>query len=302
MAVFQKMASTQVLLFMYMLIGVLCNKTHIITKDTRKHFNNLLIYITLPATVFSSFLNNITSEEISQGGLMLLLSAGICIASYGLSLLLWHNKSPNKKTTLQFSTVFSNAGNAGIPVASMVFGNLGTLMASFFLIPIQVFIWTLGIALYMPKGNKHNIKKILFNPCLISIVLGMLLFATNLKAPSFLVEGIRTLGNITGPLSMMIIGSTLAEIKPQNFFDKDSLLICFVRLLSIPLALVGILQWISIPAPLWQIAVTLSAMPIAFLAAVFSETHGKDHAFASKCIFLSTLFSLVTVPLISLLF
>lgn len=303
MDVFQKMVSTQAALFIYMVAGVICRSVGIINDSSRKYFNAMLTKVTLPCMIATSFLTRRTMDELAQAGMMLLYSAGILLAAYAVGMVIWRWAQERRRAILHFGTVFSNAGNAGLPVVSMVFGELGVLNAAFFLIPIRCFIWTVGLSMFMrTEPGESRIKKLLTNPCLLAVFVGLGLMLMPFDVPEMIAAPIDAIGDMVGPLSMMIIGSTLTEMKPRDMLDGQAWAVSLVRLIAIPLLLVAVLPLLGLPEICWQVAVTINAMPIASLTVVFAETHGGDIHFASRCVFISTLLSLVTVPLITLLF
>ncbi len=304
MEVFEKMVTTQLTLFAYMAAGLICRKIGIITDSSRKYFNAMLTKIALPCTICASFLINITAEEMAQAGLMLVVSACICLLGYGIALLLFRKTDERRRGPMYFGTMFSNAGNAGLPVVSMVFGELGVLYTSFFLIPIRVFMWTLGLSFFnKEEDGKSKWKKLMLNPCLLAVFVGLGLTALPFDIPSALQTPVRNIGSMVGPLSMMIIGSTLTDMKPVEIVkDKSAWALSALRLVLIPLVVMGVMRLLNLPEMMWQVAVVITAMPVATLTVVFAETSGGDHLSASRCVILSTLLSLVTVPLLTLMF
>lgn len=304
MEVFEKMVTTQLTLFAYMAAGLICRKIGIITDSSRKYFNAMLTKIALPCTICASFLINITAEEMAQAGLMLVVSACICLLGYGIALLLFRKVVERRRGPMYFGTMFSNAGNAGLPVVSMVFGELGVLYTSFFLIPIRVFMWTLGLSFFnKEEDGKSKWKKLMLNPCLLAVFVGLGLTALPFDVPSALQTPVRNIGSMVGPLSMMIIGSTLTDMKPVEIVkDKSAWALSALRLVLIPLVVMGVMRLLNLPEMMWQVAVVITAMPVATLTVVFAETSGGDHLSASRCVILSTLLSLVTVPLLTLIF
>ncbi|MBE5768846.1 MAG: AEC family transporter [Clostridiales bacterium] len=304
MEVFEKMVTTQLTLFAYMAAGFICRKIGIITDSSRKYFNAMLTKIALPCTICASFLINITAEEMAQAGLMLVVSACICLLGYGIALLLFRKTDERRRGPMYFGTMFSNAGNAGLPVVSMVFGELGVLYTSFFLIPIRVFMWTLGLSFFnKEEDGKSKWKKLMLNPCLLAVFVGLGLTALPFDIPSALQTPVRNIGSMVGPLSMMIIGSTLTDMKPVEIVkDKSAWALSALRLVLIPLVVMGVMRLLNLPEMMWQVAVVITAMPVATLTVVFAETSGGDHLSASRCVILSTLLSLVTVPLLPLMF
>ena len=302
MGVLQKMIETQALMFLYMAAGVIIRKTGILKQEGRSSFVGLLINVTLPCMILHSFEQDVTPSELVTAAETLHISAGCCLVAFALGKLFWRRKEPERKSVLEFATMFSNAGNAGLPVVSLVFGAKGVFYASFFLIPIRVLMWTLGVSLFLHDTGKDAWKKLVLNPSVLVVFVGLALMLTHTKLPAVLSDGIANIGGMTGPLSMMIIGSTLADMKPKDALCLDAFALSGVRLALIPLAALAALKLLGVPSLVWQVSVTLLAMPAASNTAILAELYGCDYSFAAKCVFVSTILSLVTVPCITLLY
>jgi malate permease and related proteins len=141
----------------------------------------------------------------------------------------------------------------------------------------------------------------LFNPGIISVFLGMILFLFSLRLPLPVFRAVELVGGMTVPLSMLIIGALLADADIKGFFSGLSVYYgTFVRLLLIPMIALVVLKVIGFPGQLLQICVLLVAMPAAANTAIFAEMYGADSQLASRCIVISTLLSIITIPLIVL--
>lgn len=302
MTVFSRMLSTQALMLAYMLLGAVAQKTGIIQKAGRPTLIGLLINITLPCMILHSFEREVTPEGLVTAGQALLISAACCLAAYALGRLLWRGQTDERKAVLVFATMFSNAGNAGLPVVALVFGDMGVFYASFFLIPIRVFMWTLGLGQFMPGRGGARWKALLLNPSLMVVFVGLALMLLSLRLPAPLSGAIANVGDMTGPLSMMIIGASLAEMKPRDALDGGAFALSAVRLLVIPLLTLLALRLLNADTLLTQVSATLLAMPAATNTAILAERYGRDHRFAAKCVFVTTILSLVTVPCLTLMF
>ncbi len=302
MNVFEKMLATQALMFIYMLLGVAMVKTHILKREGRSSFIGQLIIITMPCMILHSFEQDAGLAQLWSAAKTLGISAACCLAAWALGKLLWRREPPRRRAVLQFATMFSNAGNAGLPIVSMVFGAQGVFYASFFLIPIRVLMWTLGLGLFVEGEGKSRWKALLLNPSLLVVFVGLFLLLTGLRLPGFVSTAISNVGAMTGPLSMMLIGASLADMRPRDALEKDAFLLSGVRLIAIPLLAMAVLRALGAEPLVWQVAVTLLAMPAAANTAILAEMYGRDHAFASKCVFVSTILSLLTVPCLTLLF
>lgn len=299
---FGKMVSTQAVMLIYMVLGLLMVKTRILKPEGRASLIHLLIYIALPCMSLHAFEQKITSGQLFSAYQSLLVSLGACLLAWALGKLLWRRKPSRKKAALEFATLFSNAGNAGLPIVSMVFGEQGVIYASFFLIPIRVLMWTLGVGLFSPRLGDLWKKNIFLNPCLLSLPIGFVLLLMPLRMPVPVSAAVANMGAMTAPLSMMLIGSTLADCRIRDVLDWDVCQLSILRLLLLPLVSMAVMRLCQIDTLVWQVATVLLAMPAATNTAIFSEMYGYDHGFASQCVFTSTLLSLITVPLLTLLY
>lgn len=301
MSIFSRMVNTQAMLFLFILLGIVVRKSGIITRENRQGFNRFLIRITLPAMILSAFIKEGELTQLNKAGLIILISAGSTLFAYLLGRVLWRSQPSNRRSTLVFATMFSNAGNAGLPVVSLVFGQNGLFFASLFLIPVRVLMWTLGVGLFLADQEKGKWKKLLLTPSVAVVFIGFFILVLNVKLPDVLAEAIKRVGNITGPLSMILIGTTLAEIPFLQAFCKEAWLLSSLRLIVIPLLTLGVLLAIKADHLVTQIAFVLCAMPAATTTVVLAEQHGADYYLASRCVFMSTILSLLTVPLLTLL-
>ena len=163
---------------------------------------------------------------------------------------------------------------------------------------------TLGVYL-LCRGNKNydfSIKSFV-NPVIVSILIGFILFIFRIKLPVFINDTLELLGDLTTPLSMLIIGSMLCESSAKEcFFNKKLYLIVFIRLLFIPACIYFILKGIVNDKLLLSIPVILTSMPIATNAAIMANKYKANESLASQLVFLSALLSIITIPFISFLF
>ena len=302
MNVFERMLTTQALMFIYMLVGVIIVKTKILKKEGRSSLIGLLINITLPCMILHSFEQDVGIQELIAAGQALIISACCCLLSYVVGVIIWRKKPAEKRAVMEFATTFSNQGNAGLPIIQLVFGSQGVFYTSFLLIPVRVLMWTLGVSLFVKQKGKDRWKTLLINPSLLVVFVGLFILLTPFKLPAVASTAITNIGNMTGPLSMMIIGASLADMNVREAMDKDAFLLSAVRLLGIPVLGMIILRALGVDTMLWQVQATLLAMPAASNTAILAEMYGRDHSFAAKCVFITTVLSLITVPCLTLLF
>ena len=303
MNIFQRMLNTQALMFIYIMTGVIMAKTKILKHEGRSSFINLLLDITLPCMILNSFNVDITIEELISAGQIMIISIICFVTAWITGKIFWRNAAASRKAVLEFATLFSNAGNAGFPIVASVFGIKGVFYTSFYLLPTRIFIWTAGLSLFVDGVSvKEKIKILLKTPSVIVVFIGLAMLLTPFKLPSALSVAVKNIGDMTGPLSMMIIGAALGESDLRSALDIDAFKLTAVRLVVQPLIFLVMFRAMGVQEILWQVVVTLTAMPAAANTEIIAEMYGKDYAFAARCVVVSTVISLVSVPLLTLLF
>ena len=296
------MVSTQMLMFLYMFTGVIAARARIITKETRPGLIGLLLNVALPCMVLNSFQQDVGAEQLIGAAQALIISAACCVGALFIGRWRWRNKPDARKPVMLYTTMLSNQGYAGMPVVALVYGAEGVFYTSFFLIPVRILIWTVGISLFVKQEGKAKWKTLLLNPSLIAVFVGFLFLLTPMRLPSVVSTAVANLGSLTGPLSMIVIGASLSSIQPKEMLDLDLWQLCLVRLIALPMLAMVILRLLGVSDILWQVESVLLAMPAATNCAIFAEKYGQDHVFGAKCVFVSTVLSLVTVPVLALLF
>lgn len=289
-----------IVLFIILIVGIYARKMKYINKEITNGLCNLLLNITLPLLIIASFLVKYSKEKLINAAMVLLFSFVMHIILMIFSKFIY-SKSPEKqKSVLNFMTVFSNSGFMGYPVLMCIYPKDGVFYGSVYNIAFNFFMFTYGVAVFSGEKDLKNLKKLILNPAIISIFIGFILFAFSIKLPDVVVSAINSVGNITSPLSMLIIGSMLAEVSIKGVFAGTSLYIgSFFRLIFAPLITFFILKTIGVNSIVLNVLVILEAMPSAANTAVMAEQYGGDSLFASRCIFVTTLLSIFTIPLIT---
>ena len=275
----------------------------IIKTNRQKNKINLMLDITLPCMILNSFNVEIGIDELIAAGEIMIISLACFVVAWVTAKIFWRKESHNRRAVLEFSTLFSNAGNAGMPIVALVFGAEGVFYASFYLLPVRILIWTVGLSLFVDEGNFRNKLLILLKtPSLVVVFIGIALMFMPFKLPAVVSTAIKNIGDMTGPLSMMIIGAALGESDIKKAFELGTFKLTAVRLVILPVIYIAMLKFWGVKDILWQVAVVLTAMPAAANTEIIAEMYGKDYEFAARCVVVSTILSLVTVPFITLLF
>lgn len=298
-----KMLNLQFMLFALIIVGIIIKKIGIITSDNRKSFSDLLINVVLPCNIVSSFMGGIdVSDSFFQNCVLaIVLSAAIQLtATYG-SRLLFKRIPKEKKNVMSYGMICSNSSFIGLPVADELYGSLGVMYTSVFQIPVRFTMWTAGLALFTDVDRRSAFKKLIKHPCIIAIFVGFFLMLAPVTLPGFLSNTISGISKCTTPLSMFVIGAILADADIKTMFSKEVLYFTFLRLAGFPLLVWLVLKPFSLDPLLVNVCVIMSGMPAGSTTSILADKYGCDSMFASQITFVSTLFSIVTIPVLGML-
>lgn len=292
-------------LFLVIFIGYFLNKKDIIDDHASKKISSLVVNITAPLLIISAMLqqNNLKTQEIF---LALGISCILYIVMFMMTLFIPKLLRVEKQDVgiYKFMLVFANVAFMGFPVITVLFGESALFYAAIFNLPFSLLAYTLGIY-FVSSGSVQDasfkLKKVV-NPGVISVFLGIFLLAFRIELPSFIGDTIKMVGGLTTPLSMLVIGASLAHVKIKNLFANIKLyLYSLIRLLIFPGLVYFGLSAIGIEGNMLGVAVVLSGMPAAANTVMMSKEYGGNDILAAEGVFISTMLSALTIPLLMLL-
>lgn len=292
---------TQVVTFLLvMIVGVFLGRSGVIDEHTNNHIARLLNNVAMPLMVVASFQEmEYSAEDAAYLTKALVVSAGILLMSVLLGYVLYRRVEPGKRGILRFSLVFSNAGYMGLPLIQGIYGSEGVFFASVFLIPYNILLWTYGIAQFTDGKDPKQLKKLLLNPGIIGIVCSVVMYLLSIRLPRPVVAAADMMGDMTGPLGMLVIGVLLSRSRLRDLFCGWEMYVsALMRVLVLPLLVYGALSLLGIDGTVTRILAVLTGMPVAVSNAVFAETYERDAHFASRIVAFSTLLSMASMPLI----
>lgn len=296
---FERVVSLQGMLFLLIVIGVFAKKKNILPEESNKVLTDFLINIILPCNIINSFRAELKIEVLINFVRIFLLAFGIQIFAIIINNFLYRNQSEERQKVLKYATVISNAGFMGMAVVEGVFGMAGAMYASISLISQRALLWSAGLA-YFTKANtkKELFKKILTHPCLVSVYIGLILMIFQIPLPDFLGRTIRSVGNTTTPVSMILIGLILGEIKNlKNFVTKTVMYYTTIRLAILPLIVFLVGKFFGFDEILIGVQILITGMPAASTTAILAGKYNGDVEFATKCILVSSALSMITIPI-----
>lgn len=289
------------ILFIILLIGFVSRRKGILNHETNRKLTDFLLNVTIPFTIISSFNQDYPKNALYSAGLVFVFSFLIHLFSILIGRLLYMKFESSSKKILWFVTVFSNCGFMGFPVLESIYGKIGVLYGSVYVIAFNIFIWTFGQMLFSGKKDLSAIKTAILNPGIIAVFIGTLVFLSPVKTPFFLSRVIDLMGSLTTPLSMIIVGSMLAEVRLRELFSGYHIYYgTAVRLIVMPALTLLSLKALGIHGSLLGVCVISAAMPAAANTVMFAEKFNGDSLLASRFVFFSTAASIITIPVVLL--
>jgi len=283
----------QIILLTLMAVGLICYKVKIIDDRSRSSLSELVLNVFLPCTTLASFLNTDPSK-IGSMGVILAVSVGVLTFAFLISKPLYMKFNPEQKKVLTYATIISNANFLGNPIIESIYGLDGLSYTAVYLIPVRVTILSLGIMIF--AGGKGNVKKIIFHPCLIATYLGFAAMVTGFEAPPLFSKIILMVGSCTTPVSMIVVGSILGLVEPKKLVSVLAFFYSFIRLIFIPLVVLGIMLLIRPDPMVIGVTVVLSGTPAPITTTILASKYKSDSVLASKMLLVSTIISMVSIP------
>ncbi|NLM37486.1 MAG: AEC family transporter [Firmicutes bacterium] len=298
----QVVVNQVLILFFIIALGFIARKKNVLSSTATKDLTSLLMNVTCPFTIFTSFRLEYSRAALFGAGQVLAFAVGFHLFALLLGLVIFNRQPEAVKRVLRFTTTFSNCGFMGFPLLQSVYGKNGIFYASFYVMVFNLFLWTVGIRLFSGKREEASWQKVLANPNLIAVGLGLISFLLPAKLPDPVYAAMEIVGAMNTPLSMLLVGATLTEVQAGQLFAGWPVYYgSIVRLLIMPFIALITTGLLNFPPLLQGVCVLSAATPAAALTTSFAAKYDGDTRLSSRMILLSTLFSVVTLPFFAFL-
>lgn len=289
-------------LFLIICMGYLLYKIKIFSTEVNQKLTKLLLNVSLPAMIVSSVLEQTERPPVDE----VLMVFAVAVAMYiilpviSIALVKLMRIPKSQQGLYMFMNTFSNVGFMGFPIISALYGEKGVFYAAIINIIFNLSVFTYGIIMmHYASGEKAdlNLKKLL-SPGILCSVFAVLVYAFNINLPTPVESAIGTLGSITTPLAMLLIGSTLATMDIKSVFNDGRVYVfSVIKQLVLPIILFFAAKMLIHNEYILGITFIMLLMPIANTALLFATEYGRDEKLAAKTVFITTLMSLITIPL-----
>ena len=293
------------IMFLLAAVGYICFRTKKITMEGCRTISNILIYLSLPCVIINSFLVEFSTEKLLGLVYSSLAAALVMVVSIIISRLFF-----GKDAVLNFASAFSNPGFFGIPLIVATLSDGAVFYVAAFIAFVNLLQWSYGVAL-LTTGNTNtgkaswkellpSPKRLFTAPFMIATIIGLFFFLTRIPMPNLIHKGIQYISGLNTPLAMFTIGIYLAQTNPAKMFRKPKLyLLSGVRLFIIPLLSMAVLFLLPTEfAELKMALLIVAACPTGSNVAVYAQLYDSDYTYAVETVIISTLLSIITIPLI----
>ena len=295
-------------LLLLIVIGFILVRCGILKPDSAGVLSKLETYVLVPALVLGTFMKNFTAERIGTAGQYFLVGLIVILISIPIAVIVGRQFSKNfdLRNIYIYGLAFSNFGFMGNAVVKALFPEI-FMEYLIFVLPFWTFIYLWGVPYLLmsseeDRGFKAGLKR-LVNPMFIAMIVGIIIGIANIPVPSFLENGITTLGDCMSPIAMLLTGMTIGRISLKKTFQNIPIyIVSAIRLLVLPLIAIVVLRFIPIGYGLSLCTVCALAMPLGLSTIVIPAAYGKDTSDAAAMALISHLLSCATIPVVFMIF
>ena len=296
-------AQQVIVLFLLIGCGFVAVKTGVLKQEGKQTLSNLLLYLVVPAMIVHSYMMEF-SEEILHN---LLAAFGMSVIAIligtAITLLLTARRKDRRVPIFRFACVFSNAAYMGFPLISALFGSEGLLYASAYVTVFNILLWTMGYGMVSGSSNPKEVaRSLLHTPVLYAMVVGLAIYLLQIPVPNLIAQPIDLLSGMNTPLSMLITGMLIAAGDLKSIVcDQHIWKLAALRMVLIPAVCVAVFALLGFHGMSAQVVLLLECCPAAAITSVFAVQFGHEERFAAGSVVLTTLLSIVTLPLCALI-
>ena len=302
---FETLIKTLLTFFLLVLFGFFIKKINLVSDKTVDELSDVLLKIILPSSIIASGFEG-QNSDIKSVWLSLVIISICYVFFFVFSFIVFRGiiKDKVKRNLAINMSVFANTGFIGFPLVNAIFGSGGMIYAVVYNLLYNIFMYTIGIRLFGDeKGRKLDIQAIILNPLTIASLFALVLFFLPLDGGGVVEDFLSTIGGMSGPLSMMLVGSWLIGVDLKSVLKKPlCYLVSLMRLLILPLFVFFVLTFLGTDEIMKNTITLISAIPVGTLNVIFAKKYGGDAVFANETMIQTLVFSVVTIPLIVLLF
>ena len=277
-----------------MAVGILLSRRGFLSPQGTKDLGAILLRIIIPCVIVKSYITTYSRERLLE----LALSAGLALVAFILAMGIAYLVYGKRRRIENFAAAFCNAGFIGIPLAQAVIGDEGVFYMAASVALLNLFQWTYGVYIMTDRRDSISAKTIAKNPVVIAIVIGIALFLSRLPVPGIVTSTLGYIAGMNTPVAMILMGTYMAKLPWRKLLDKRAYGCVLFRLVVIPAVVLAVFWALPITNQNVALAAYLAAAtPVGANICVFAQQYDCDYEFSVVTVCLSTVLSIVTVPL-----
>ena len=272
-------------------VGVYLSRKGFLSPQGTKDLGAILLRVIIPCVIVKSYITEFSRERLLE----LALSAGLALIGFILAMVISYLVFGKRRRLENFAASFCNAGFIGIPLAQAIIGEEGVFYIAASVALLNLFQWTYGVYIMADRKDAISARTIAKNPVVIAIVIGVVLFVSQIPVPGIVTSTLGYIAGMNTPIAMILMGTYLAKLPLKKLLDKRAYGCVLFRLVIIP-AVILLVFW-ALPVANVDIALA-AATPVGANICVFAQQYDCDYEFSVVTVCLSTLLSVITVPLL----
>ncbi len=292
-------AQQVIILYLIVAVGFAADRLHIFTQETAKRSNDLLFYVITPAVIIQSFMSmEFDVKTAGSFAVAFLCMAGTLTAGILLAMPFFRKDGENG-LVFKYAVSYGNMGYMALPLCQALLGAEGVFYCSAGVVAFNILSFTHGIRL-MTKGDKEsafNPKKLILNPGVISVLIGLPLFVFDINLPAVVESTVGHISNLNTPLAMVFLGTYIANSDLKSMFkEKNNYIVMLLKLVVLPLIMICAFKLCGITGTMLTACVISASVPSATNTVMFAAKYGKDTGTASKAVAFCSVASVLTMP------
>ena len=284
------------------LTGVFSYRAGIVDEAVNKKLSELVLTLFTPVLLFVSFQKEFSEELLSGLGVSVVLSLVSFAVIWLICKCVVYRQDKDYAAVEHIAMMYSNCGFIGIPMAQGIWGTDGVFYMTAYVAAANFLLWSHGIIVMSGKKDVKSLKNVFTSPTILAIVLGIVCFLAQIQLPAIISDPMEMIAAMNTPMAMMVAGINIAQADLRHTFMKFRLYwLSFVKLVVMPAALIGLFRLAPVGDEVKTVMVLATSCPVGVTGSLFALRYGKDAVYASELFAMSTIISIITVPLMMLL-
>ncbi len=288
-----------IVLFILIFVGVILSKKNILTDKGIKSVTDVVLYVVAPCVIIKSFIREFNLETLKQLLLSFLTAIIAHLIFIILAAIIFKDKDERRQRVLRFGTVFGNCGFMALPIQQTILGETGVFYCASFIAIFNLCSWTYGVVEMSGDKKSISIKKIIYNPGIIGLLIGIIIFVFSIPIPEVVKTPITYFSALNTPIPMLIIGYHLSKSNFKKAIkDVKCIIACFARLLLFPAVAILAIYLVGFRNELLVSSAISACAPVGAYTTIFASKYDKDTELSVNMVSLSTVLSLLTMPIV----